>query len=83
MKVTVKEKQKEKNHKIPFDEIPVGYVYVCAFQGNTMLKLKNDEAVALTWHDGDDCLSIANVTKNKPACKILGKLTEIVVEEVE
>jgi hypothetical protein len=76
MKVIVKPKC-----EIPFNEIPTGYVYVCSFQGNTMLKLQNGEAVALTWSNGDDCLNMAAVTKNKPATKILGKLTEIIVEE--
>lgn len=81
MKVTVKPKPKKEVCEIPFDKIPSGYVYVCSFQGNTMLKLKDGEAVALTWCDGGNCLRVARATKNMPATKILGKLTEIIVEE--
>jgi len=83
MKITVIPKEKPEPKKILYDEIEPGTAYVCAFQGNVMLKLQNGEAAALTFADTDsECFSIACVTKGQPATKILGRLREIVVEEI-
>jgi len=84
MKVTVKSKEKKESHGIPFDEIPVGYVYVALYSdGPIALKLCDNEAVLLGYSDNDsDWFSIASGFKDEPASKILGKLTEIVIEEV-
>jgi len=86
MKVTVKPKEKKESCKIPFDEIPVGYVYVALYSdGPITLKLKNGDAVLLSYNDGlsvNEYLEIAKGFKGKPAYKILGKLTEIVIEEI-
>ena len=82
MQVTIKQK-KEKNESVPFDKIPVGYVYVVEEEyGPTALKLIDGEAVLLN-HSGnnDTWLAIADGFKGKPAHKILGKLTEIIVKE--
>jgi len=83
MKVTVKPKQAEKRQEIPFDEIPVGCVYVVEFSdGPTALKLKDKQAVLLSHHNSEDWFEIANGLKGQPATKILGKLTEVIVEGV-
>jgi hypothetical protein len=84
MKVTVKAKQEE-NMNVPFDEIPVGYVYVAQWAGKPIaLKLHGGAAVLLNYNTEteNDFLEIAVGFKGKSAYKILGKLTEIVVEEV-
>jgi hypothetical protein len=85
MKVTVKAKQ-EKSCEVPFDEIPVGYIYVVYSTTEPIaLKLENNNAVLLG-HKGafsdSNFFKIANGLKGTPAIKILGKLTEVVVEEV-
>ena len=81
MKVTVKSKQKE-NMNVPFDEIPVGYVYIAErHNGPTALKLCDEEAVLLTHWNNDVWFEMAGGFKGQPAYKILGKLTEIIVEE--
>jgi len=87
MKITVKNKKEEKK-EIPFDEIPVGAVYVARFHdGPIVLKLNDGEAVLLSHSDENeenelsDWFEIADGFKGEPATKILGKLTEIVVEE--
>ena len=85
MKVTVKEKQ-DKNREIPFDEIPVGYVYVAKYSdGPVALKLNDNKAVLLCYendNDDYDWFKLAEGFKGEPAYKVLGKLTEIIVEEV-
>ena len=83
MKVTVKPKQ-TKEFKIPFDEIPVGSVYVVRYcNGPVALKLEDNEAVLLSYSGSDAAwLELATDYKGIPAYKILGKLTEIIVEEV-
>jgi len=83
MKVTVNPKEKQDNHDIPFDEIPVGYVYVALYSdGPIALKLCNGEAMLLKYGNGDEWFTIADGYNGKPASKILGKLTEVVVEEI-
>ncbi len=85
MKITVKSRPKQCD--IPFDEIPIGYVYVSrCHDGPIMLKLKDNEAVLLTYSDDENknknnWFKVAEGYKNLPATKILGKLTEIIVEE--
>jgi len=81
MKVTVKERQKEENHEVPFDEISAGYVYK-VFDDAVLLKVDSTNAVLLKRCGGCDYLGIAHDYKNFPAVKILGKLTEVIVEEV-
>ena len=81
MKITIKPEPKKENHEIPFDKIPVGYVYEVLVNGPTMLKLKKNEAVLLNYSSGDNWFKIADGHKGIPAYKILGKLTEIIVEE--
>jgi len=85
MKITVKGK-KEENHKILFDEIPIGYVYVAARpDGPILLKLDNNEAVLLTYSShSEDWFAVtkAGGYKGEPAYKVLGKLVEIIVKEV-
>ena len=86
MKVTIKEKQKkEKNHEIPFDEIPTGYVYVTKYSdGPIALKLNDNKAVLLCYENDDDYydwFEMADGFKGTPAYKVLGKLTEVIVEE--
>ena len=81
MKVTVKEKQKEKNCEILFNEIPVGYVYE-TFDGAVLLKTDFENAIIFKGSDDCDYLNIAHGYKEFPATKILGRLTEIIVEEV-
>jgi len=83
MKVTVKPKQTEKSQEIPFDEIPVGYVYVAEFSdGPIALKLKDEQAVLLSHYDGGDWFCVTEGFKGMPATKILGKLVEVIVEGV-
>ena len=85
MKVTVKPKTQKENQKVPFDEIPVGYVYVAKYtNGPIALKLNCGEAVLLRHYDdlpGSDFFEIAAGFKGEPAIKVLGKLTELIVEE--
>ena len=83
MKVTIKEKQEEKNQGVPFDEIPNGYIYVVgADDGPIALKLGGNNAVLLSYSDKNiNWFVIADRYKGSPAYKILGKLTEIIVEE--
>ena len=88
MKTTVKEKQdqdqdQDKNMNVPFGEIQAGYVYIASgSHGPVALKLENNEAVLLSFcRYGIDWFSMALGFKNEPAYKILGKLTEIIVEE--
>lgn len=81
MKVTVKEKQ-DVNKNVPFDEIPVGYVYVALYKGGpTALKLSEEQAVLLCCTTDPDWFMLANGYKGNQAYKVLGKLTEIIVEE--
>jgi hypothetical protein len=83
MKITIKPKQKREDHDVPFNAIPAGYVYVVSIgDGPIALKLKHNEAVILNHSTGVDWFELAVGLKGDPACKILGKLTEIVVEEV-
>jgi hypothetical protein len=84
MKTTVKKKQEEKK-QVPFDKIPVGAVYVA---GNPTGPLVLGKAVLLANYVDDDkgmatadWFKIADGFKGKPAYEILGKLTEIIVEE--
>ena len=82
MKVTIVPKEKEDNEEIPFDEIPVGTVYIAESKAGPMaLKLEDGEAALLTFNN-DDWFVLADGHKGTPAYKILGKLTEIIVEEV-
>lgn len=82
MKITVKPKQEE-NCKVPFDEIPVGYVYVVERLGSIALKLLGGEAVLLKFDsNGGSWFAIADDYKGMAAYKILGKLTEIIVKEM-
>ena len=85
MKITVRPILKLKNQVVPFDEIPVGYVYVIQRPGEpVMLKLCKDEAVLLNYGAGlnsDERLKLANDFKGLPTNRILGKLTEIIVEK--
>jgi hypothetical protein len=83
MKITIKPKQKKENHDVPFNEIPVGSVYVAKYyEGPIALKLKGDMAVLLTHGvvDASDLFVLADGFKDEPAYEILGKLTEIIVE---
>ena len=82
MKVTVKPKQEER-HDVPFDEIPVGYVYVVKYtDGPVVLKLNDGEAVLLCHDDSGDFFDMAAGFKGAPAYEVLGKLAEVIVEEV-
>lgn len=81
MKVTVTVKEKEKN-EIPFDEIPVGIVYVVSgHSGPIALKLNNNEAVLLCHNDKSNWFQLVGGLTSAPAYKVLGKLAEIIVEE--
>ena len=84
MKVTVKAKPKPKQCGIPYDDIPVGYVYIAgSHTGPIALKLVKGNAVLLANHPRSiDWFEITEGFKGVPAYKILGKLTEIVVKEV-
>lgn len=82
MKVTIIPKKKPEIKDIPYNDIPVGMVYTCKYGGNIMLKLKYNEAAALSFANGVDCFCMADITKNESAAKILGKLKEIIVEEL-
>jgi len=83
MKITIKPEEK-KEHNIPFDKIPVGYVYRALWNdGPIALKLTDGEAVLLC-HDYDDdgeWFQLADGFKGYPAHEILGKLTEVIVEK--
>ena len=86
MRITVKEKQdqdQDKNMNVPFEKIPAGYVYIAGNNhGPVALKLNNSEAVLLSFcRYGIDWFNMAIGFRNEPAYKILGKLTEIIVEE--
>jgi len=78
MKVTVKE---QKSCEIPFDEILIGYVYEVD-DGAVLFKVDGNNAVIFKGFGGYDYLGLACGYKAFPAIKILGKLTEIIVEEV-
>jgi len=80
MKVTVKSKQVV-SVKIPFDEIPSGSVYELD-NGIVLLKVGFNNAVILKEHSGCDYFGMSYGYKCMPAIKILGKLTEVIVEEV-
>jgi len=83
MKIAIKPEEK-KEHNIPFDKIPVGYVYIADdCNGPIALKLTGGEAVLLCHeYDGDNgWFGLANIFKGVPAYEILGKLTEVVVEK--
>ena len=80
MKITVKKKQVK---EVPFKDIPVGTVYKIGM-GGTLLKLGMEEAVILKFSSGKDWLEIAGKGggnwNGRPATEILGKITEIIVE---
>lgn len=79
MKVIVKEKNK-KDEKVPFEGIPVGYVYIGGYRnGPILLKLENEEAAILAYGNNIDWFHLAIGWRGMPAYKILGKLTEITV----
>lgn len=83
MKVTVKSKEKQ-DCKIPFDDIPIGYVYVAGYSGGpVILKLRNGESavLSLSYDNSRTFFGIAAGWKGESAHKILGKLVEIIVEE--
>jgi len=93
MIITTKPKKTEKVVIIPFNEIPVGHVYVVKYyDGPIALKLKGNNAVLLCDNeddtdnrfedDTDNRFEIADGFKGEPAYKVLGELTEIIVEEV-
>ena len=101
MIITTKPKKTEKVVIIPFNEIPVGHVYVVKYyDGPIALKLKGNNAVLLCdneddtdnrfeddtdnrfENDTDNRFEIADGFKGEPAYKVLGELTEIIVEEV-
>ena len=80
MKVTFMPKERKVN-KVPFDEIPVGMVYIAECEtGPVALKLEGGEAALLTYVNNDDWFVLADGYKGTPAYKILGKLTEIIVK---
>lgn len=84
MKITVKEKQEEKGKVTAFNDIPVGYVYIVTCKGGPVaLKLRDNKAVLLTYgcEYNPDWFTLAVGFEGRPAHKILGKLTEIIVEE--
>jgi hypothetical protein len=82
MKVTVKPKKVEKK-EVPFNEIPVGSVYRIKYHnGPIALKLIYNEVVLLKYNDNEEWFEIAKALRCKPAYEVLGKLTEIIVEEV-
>lgn len=76
MKITVREKQEK---TIPYDEIKPGQVYEIE-NGTKLLKLKEQNAIVLSYSDGRDWLGIARGLKIFPAVKILGTIKEIIVE---
>jgi len=83
MKVTVKQKPKKKE-KVKFENIEIGQVFKYQ-SGIIALKLADDESVLLKHFSGDNWFKIAAGFylnyKKEPIKKILGTLTEIIVEE--
>ena len=83
MKITVKEKQKE-DMNVPFNEIPVGYVYVVKHSfGPLALKLENNAAILLAYNStgSGHWFDMDIGYKGISAHKVLGRLAEIIVEE--
>lgn len=84
MKITIK-KNKPEIKGICIDDVKPGYVFEIGVGGNyyvKALKLHNDKVALLTYSAGKDWFEMCNNTdwKDYPI-RILGKLTEIVVEE--
>ena len=86
MKITIKENKKVES-KITIKDIEPGYVFEILESGSVThdyvkaLKLENDEVVLLTYCSGRNWLEIREdeTWENSPV-KILGKLTEIIVD---
>jgi len=81
IKITVIPKEKPKPKKAPYFEIEPGTVYE-VLDGAAILKVDAKNAVLLKGHAGCDFLGIAHGYKNYCATKILGRLKEIIVEEI-
>jgi len=79
MKVTVKSTP-QKKAKIRFEDVKPGEVFEYE-DGVVALKLKSNEAVLLAFNDGAFWLGTALARKSESVKKILGILTEIIVEE--
>ena len=80
MKVTVKPESKKEVCEIPFDKIPIGSVYEVS-DGAVLLKVTATDAIIFAGNGGCDFFGMAHSYKTFSAAKILGKLTEIIVEE--
>lgn len=82
MKITVEPKQKQESKEVPYDDIEPGMVYQNSW-GVTLLKLEWGNAVLLLHSDGSsEWFAEAMGSVNKPAIKILGRIKEIIVEEI-
>ncbi len=79
MKITVIP-SKQKPQTISYNEIEPGTIYQVK-DGTIILKLHYDAAVLLEYPSGGTYLEIAKGYRAFPAVKILGKISEIVVEE--
>jgi len=82
MKITVEPKAKPEPKEIPYNDIEPGTVYQIV-DGPIALKLKDGMAVLLNRTGSEDnYLEIARGHKGRPATKILGRIKEIIVEEI-
>ena len=84
MKITIKEKTKVEPTIIA-ENVKPGYVFQYIGEKElTALKLRDNKIVMLKFSDGDDWFMLKdNTSWNNTPVKILGKLTEIVVESLE
>ena len=86
MKVTVRPKPKEEVD-LRISDIKPGYVFKIYqgdnYPGPLALKLKNDKFALLTWGDGANWFVMDDGSWGNPSVKILGKLTEIIVQDGE
>ena len=81
MLITVIPKEKSESKEIPYKDIRLGMVYTID-SGIVLLKLYDNKAIVLAWPNGEDFLQTAYGCKDRLATKILGRLKEIIVEEV-
>ena len=80
MKITVRRKNPEKKKAINPVDISTGTIF--EFDDKTIgLKLHNEEIVLLNYVDGSTWCELASGYKTEPVTKILGRLSEIIVEE--
>jgi len=85
MKITVRKKEPEVKRTL-IKDVPIGYVFKILEDeyndsGPTALKLGEGKFILLTYSFGDEWLVVGESCWNDYLVRIIGELTEIIVEE--